>query len=240
MNEENLIKYYNKFNENKRLDHRHGIVEFNTTINYILKYLKKDNNILDVGAGTGKYSIYLDNLGYDVTAVELVKHNLAQIPKNIKSYQGNALDLSKFNDESFDIVLLFGPLYHLISLEEKIKAINEAKRVLKKDGLIFIQYYMRDYAIIKHGFINQNILSSLNNMDSNFNIISDNKDLYSYSTLKDINLLNEKCNLKRVKILTPDGLTDILRKDINKLTDEEFDLYLKYHLSVCEIGRAHV
>ena len=52
MNEENLIKYYNKFNEDKRLTHRHGIVEFNTTIKYIDEILKKIDNpkIIDVGA----------------------------------------------------------------------------------------------------------------------------------------------------------------------------------------------
>ena len=72
MNEENLIKYYNKFNEDKRLARRHGIVEFTTAMKYIVKYLKKMNNpkILDVGAGTGRYSIELERLGYDVTAVE--------------------------------------------------------------------------------------------------------------------------------------------------------------------------
>ena len=99
MNEENLITYYNKFNEDKRLTHRHGIVEFNTTIKYVLDILKTLDNpkIIDVGAGTGKYSIYLNDLGYDVTAVELVKHNLMTLKsknKDIKSYLGNATNLS--------------------------------------------------------------------------------------------------------------------------------------------------
>ena len=111
--------YYNKFNEDKRLTHRHGIIEFNTTIKYIDKILKNMNNpkIIDVGAGCGKYSIYLSDKGYDVTAIELVKHNLMTLKsknKNVKAYQGNALNLSKFKDNSFDMVLLFGPLYHLI------------------------------------------------------------------------------------------------------------------------------
>ncbi len=83
MNEKNLIDYYNKFNENKRLDRRHGIVEYTTAMKYIKKYLKKFKNpqIIDIGAGTGKYSIELANMGYNVTAVELVKHNLMTIKK---------------------------------------------------------------------------------------------------------------------------------------------------------------
>ena len=108
MNERELINYYNKFNEDKRLSRRHGIVEFETAIKYINMYLSnfKDAKILDVGAGTGRYSMYFSNLGYDVTAVELVKHNLRVLEKNcpsVKSYLGNAIDLSSFKSNSFEI-----------------------------------------------------------------------------------------------------------------------------------------
>lgn len=241
MNEQELKEYYNKFNENKRLTRRHGIVEFKTSTKYINKYLKEFTNpkILDIGAGTGIYSGYFSNLGYDVTAVELVKHNFKQIKKNypkVKSYLGNALNLSKFKDNSFDIILLFGPLYHLISFEEKVKCINEAKRVLKQNGYIFISYYMNNYAIIKHGFLDKNILQSIkdNKVDKDFHIISNPTDLYSYSTLEDINTLNKTCNLKRINIISEDSLTDYFRKEINSLTEEEFNLYLQYHFSICE------
>ena len=149
MNERELVKYYNKFNEDKRLSRRHGIVEFETAIKYINMYLSnfKDAKILDVGAGTGRYSMYFSNLGYDVTAVELVKHNLRVLEKNcpsVKSYLGNAIDLSSFKSNSFDVVILFGPMYHLISFEDKVKALNEAKRVVKDNGYIFISYYIME------------------------------------------------------------------------------------------------
>ena len=153
MNENELIKYYNKFNEDKRLKTKHGQVEYLTAIKYIEKYLNKIKNpkLLDVGAGTGAYTIYFYEKGIDVTAVELIKHNLKVIQnynKDIKIHQGNAIDLSKFEDNSFDIVLLFGPMYHLIGMDDKIKAINEAKRIVKKNGLIYISYCLNEYAII--------------------------------------------------------------------------------------------
>ena len=79
-----LEKYYNKFNEEKRLNSRHGQVEYLTSMKYIHKYLEKKENakILDVGAGTGRYSVQLANEGYDVTAVELVKYNLGILKAN--------------------------------------------------------------------------------------------------------------------------------------------------------------
>ena len=233
MNEELLKNYYNKFNEDKRLKSRHGIVEFNTSIKYILKYLEQFSNpkILDLGAGTGRYSGYLSSLGYDVTAVELIKHNYKSITINyplVKAYLGNALDLSKFSDKSFDLIIMFGPIYHLHSTDEKVKALSEAKRILKDNGIIFVCYYMNDYAIIKHGFIDGFINEKENNYDSNFKINEDENELYSYSRLEDINKLNELVKLERIDIFTQDLLTDYFRKEINKMDEDTFNKYLDY------------
>lgn len=241
MNEEELIKYYNKFNEDKRLETKHGKVEFLTAMKYIHKYLKDFDNpkIIDIGAGTGKYSLKLFDEGYDITAVELVKHNLRVIEKknkDLKSFLGNATDLSKFDDESFDIALLFGPMYHLISEKEKLKALNETKRILKKGGLIFISYCMNEYSVITYGFIENNILKCIKEdmLDKDFNVISKNNDLYSYVRIEDINDLKEKTNLKRVKIIAQDGCTEYLKSTMNKMDDETFNEFLNYHFSTCE------
>jgi ubiquinone/menaquinone biosynthesis C-methylase UbiE len=240
MNEEELIKYYNKFNEDKRLNTKHGMIEFKTSIKYILDYLQEDKlKVLDVGAGTGKYSLYLDNLGYDVTAVELVKHNLRVLESkntNVKCYQGNATSLTKFSDNSFDMVLLFGPMYHLIGMDEKIQALKEAKRVVKENGIIMISYCMNEYAVITHGFIDNNIREAINNkeIDKDFHIISKDKELYSFVRLEDINYLKDSVGLKREKIIAQDGPTEYIKKVINKMNDEELELFFKYHLATCE------
>lgn len=235
MNEENLVKYYNKFNEEKRLNSKHGQVEFLTAIKYINEYIKDNDKIIDIGAGTGKYSKYFYDKGYDVTAVELVKHNLRQIEKkNIKCFLGNATNLKKIEDNSYDITLLFGPLYHLISMEDKLKALLEAKRITKPNGYIFISYCMNEYAIIEHGFIDNNILNELDQIDENFKINPKEDDLYSFVRLEDINYLKDKANLSRVKIISQDGPSEYIKKTINKMDDETFDLYLKYHFKICE------
>lgn len=240
MNEENLIKYYNKFNEDKRLKTKHGKVEYMTAMKYINFYLKKYKNpkILDIGAGTGAYSVPLSEK-YDVTSVELVKHNLKQIEKkskNIKLIHANATELSMLSDGEYDIILLFGPMYHLISMEDKIKALNESKRLLKDNGLIFISYCMNEYAVITHGFKENYILECIKNkeIDNNFKIVSNDKDLYSYVRLDDINYIKNKCNMKRKKIVAQDGPTEYLKKEINNMDNNTFNIFFKYHLSTCE------
>ena len=130
-----LENYYGKFCEDKRLLSRHGQVEYTTSMKYIHKYLKPEDRILDIGAGTGRYSVALSNEGYQVDAIELVKYNLGVLKakkSNVKAYQGTALDLSRYQDNTFDITLLFGPMYHLFSYEDKLKALDAAIAQIEK------------------------------------------------------------------------------------------------------------
>lgn len=241
MNENELINYYNKFNEDKRLTTKHGKVEYLTAMKYIHEYLKEYDNpsIIDIGAGTGAYSISLANEGYNVTAVELVKHNLRVIEKNsskVKAYQGNALYLSRFNDNNFDITILFGPMYHLISMDDKIKALNEAKRITKENGLIFISYCMNEYALLTYGFKENNIIECIKNntVDNSYHITPKDNDLYSMVRLEDINYLKDQTNLKRIRIIAQDGPSEYMKDIINKMDDEVFKYYLDYHYKTCE------
>lgn len=236
-----LELYYNKFNEDKRLTRRHGYVEFVTSMKYIHKYLEEFNNpkILDIGAGTGRYSVALAEEGYDVTAVELVKYNLGILKKknsSVKAYQGNATKLSRFEDESFDLTLLFGPMYHLYSHEDKLKALNEAKRVTKKGGIILVAYVMNEYSVITYGFKQNNIKECMENnkLTKDFHTISSKEDLYDYVRIEDINKLNEEAGLEREIIISADGPADYLRQTLNAMDDEAYRLFIEYHLATCE------
>lgn len=239
-----LEQYYNKFNEEKRLNSRHGQVEFITSMQYIHAYIPKDKEknevkILDIGAGTGRYSVPLAEEGYDVTAVELVKYNLGilkQKNSNVKALLGNALKLSKLADESYDITLLFGPMYHLFGMEQKLQALKEAKRVTKKGGIILVAYCMNEYSVITYAFKENHLMECVrdNRFTDTFRTISDEKDLYDYMRLEEITFLVESAGLKRIKIVSPDGPANYLRPVLNKMTEEEFEYFMKYHLATCE------
>lgn len=242
-----LELYYNKFNEEKRLDSRHGQVEFVTSMKYIHQYLesleqikpKSEIKILDVGAATGRYSVPLAEEGYDVTAVELVKHNLARLKakgSSVKAYQGNAMKLKRFEDNSFDVVLVFGPMYHLHEKEEKLKALAEAKRVVKPDGFIFVAYIMNEYSVITYAFKEKHILEGMENgmLDENFHCTKKANDLYSFVRTEDIKALNEEVGLERKQVIAADGAANYIRPFLNALNEQEFGFFIEYHLATCE------
>lgn len=242
-----LELYYNKFNEEKRLDSRHGQVEFITSMKYIHKYLeviqqdkpKSEIKILDVGAATGRYSVPLAEEGYDVTAVELVKHNLARLKAKgsaVKAYQGNAMKLRRFEDNSFDVVLVFGPMYHLHEREEKIKALSEAKRVVRPDGIVFVAYIMNEYSVITYAFKEKHITEGMKNgmLDENFHCTKTANELYSFVRTEDIESLNLEVGLERIQVIAADGAANYIRPFLNALDEEEFRYFIEYHLATCE------
>lgn len=235
-----LEQYYNKFNEDKRLLSRHGQVEFFVTMKKIEDFLNgKKMKVADIGAGTGRYSEALANLGCEVTAVELVKKNVRTIEercKDITVFQGNATNLKTLPSATFDITLLLGPMYHLFTLEDKLKALEEAKRITKPNGHIFVAYCMNDYSVITFAFKEGNLkqVISQNKLDSSFKTHTTEDDLYSYDTLPVIDEIQQKSGLARVKIFSPDGPTDYMRQTINKLDEEDFSIYKNYVLSIAE------
>jgi SAM-dependent methyltransferase len=248
-----LEAYYNKFNEEKRLNSRHGQVEYRISMKYIHIYLdeaakrlggsgtdcRSQIRLLDIGAGTGRYSVALAEEGYDVTAVELVRYNLGVLKKkasSVKAMQGNALNLKKLESASYDVTLLFGPMYHLFGFEQKLRALSEARRVTKPNGVILVAYCMNEYSVITYGFKERNVLSCMaeERFTEDFKTISSPDKLYDYMRIEDIDALNEAAGLRRIKILSPDGPANYIRPFLNQLTDEEFELFVRYQMAVCE------
>lgn len=140
-----IIEYYNSGKEIDRLQKGIGKIEFVRTKEIISRYLPSQKQVIyDIGGGTGEYSRWLSQLGHEVHLLELapkavvcakeINTNLTNPIFNIEV--ADALSLNRPN-ESVDIVLLMGPLYHLIRRSNRLKALQEARRVLKTGGIIF-------------------------------------------------------------------------------------------------------
>ena len=163
MENQYLIDFYTRIDEDGRLTRRFGSVEFLTTMRYIEKYLKPGDRIIEIGAATGRYSHTLARMGYKVDAVELLEHHIdifnknTQADEDITITQGNAMDLTGFLNDTYDITLILGPLYHLYNQEDKRQVISEAIRVTKPGGIIFAAYVVTDACLLDEGFKRGNI-----------------------------------------------------------------------------------
>ena len=247
-----LTKFYENYDEEGRLLSRHGSVEFLTTMRYIEKYLKPGMRILEIGAATGRYSHTLARMGYAVDAVELVQHNvdifnsLTQPGENITIRQGDARDLSAFESETYDIVLLLGPMYHLFTTEDQHQAISEALRVTKKGGILFTAYCSNDSTIVCYGF-GRGLLRDPHyqaQMDPvSFKVDIDPAELFVLFRKCDVERLMAAYPVTRLHFVGSDMATNYMREAVDAMDDEFFDLYLRYHFATCErpdlVGASH-
>lgn len=240
-----LIDFYNTYDEESWLREKHGLVEFLTTMRYIEKYIKPGDKVLEIGAGTGRYSHALARKGYGVNAVELVEHNIDIFRENmladekISITQGNALDLSEYSDGSYGITLLLGPLYHLYNQEDKQQAIFEAIRVTKQGGIIFAAYVISDGCLLDEGFNRGNINVGEYIKDGlldaqTFAAKSEPKDLFELVRKEDIDELMADFPVTRLHYVASDGCALLLREAIDAMDDDGFQVYMRYHFSTCE------
>ena len=232
---------YNNYVEDTRLTRtRKGQLEYFTTMTYIHKYLKKGMRILEVGAATGRYSIQLAKEGYKVNAIELVEHNLevlkanARGVKNIVAEQGDALDLTRFDDDTFDMVLVLGPMYHLYSKKDQIQAVNEAIRVCKPNGIIMFAY-LTDGSIVFDWGTEGNMKEIKKQLNPDFSVKQRPQDLFISFTIYNFEKLLIKTGTTKLHQVATDGIIPICENNPNfKMDDEDFEILKQYHLATCE------
>ena len=235
-----LNEYYNNYDEDSRLikDKAHK-VEFITTTTYIEKYLKKNDRILEVGAGTGRYSINYAEKGYRVDSVELIERNLeilkSKITKemNINAIQGNCLNLGMYEDNTFDITLILGPLYHLYIEKDIKQAINEAIRVTKKGGKIFFAFIPDDAVVISYGIRGRHIKDLKRLVDENWKVPKIPEEIFATYRIDEFENLINDFKIKEIELIATDSIASNMALYVNDFDEEEFNLFIDYHLKNC-------
>ena len=221
---ENIIEFYESYDEEGRLFRTKAhMVEYLVTIRYFDRLFKPGSRILDACAGAGRYSFYLAEKGHAVTACDLVKHNVDIIKSNPKAgilddiFVCNALDLSRFNENSFDIVLCMGALYHVNSDDLRQKIISESARVCKPGGIVVLAY-----------------LSANKSGDFIFPTPRPEFDgIFFNSVPSEIEGMAIKSGLKKLHHLSTRASSHN-EDNLNELSDEDFLMYMEHLYQNCE------
>ena len=239
-----LEEFYRNNNEEGRLLSQHGQVEYLTTSKYIHACISdiQQPSILEVGAGTGRYSVSLAKEGFRVTAVEPVSHHLEILKSKLDGseaitvLQGNALDLSFLPDESFDVTMLLGPMYHLHTKEEKLRALSEAVRVTRPGGYILAAYCMNEPTVIQYLFASHHLqeVAERDMQTSGWHWRHAPKDLFDFVRTEDIAALDAELPVRRVKLVATDGAAVYQQANIDAMDEETFAMWMNYHFAICE------
>lgn len=240
--QEIVSDFYGQYDENNRLQRsRHGQLEYYTTMQYIHRYAKKGSKVLEVGAGTGRYSISLAKEGMAVSAVELVESNLATLRENgkevdfLQSYQGDGVNLSRFSDDSFDMTLVFGPMYHLYEEDDIHKAINEAIRVTKPGGIVMFAF-ISVYAIMYANYLQGNWAAGQEeNFTADYQVRHFKEQLFTGYDVTEFEGLFRGKPVEWITTVAVDGLLEPIedRADFS-IKDEDFEQFAKWHLMFAE------
>ena len=240
-----LSEHYGKREEENRLASKHGSVEFLTTMRYVEKYSRPGDRIIEIGAGTGRYSHALARAGRAVDAVELVEHNIEIFKRNtqpgetVSVTRGDARDLGAFGDETYDAALLLGPMYHLFSEEDKLRALGEALRVTKRGGVLFVAYIISDASILFNGFGGRafdvaGFIANGHIDPATFAARSEPKLIFELTRKENIDMRNAMFDVERLHYVASDGCSAVIGDAIDAMNDAAFDLYIRYHFATCE------
>jgi SAM-dependent methyltransferase len=138
--DEEIRAYYETGEELGRLERGYWRLEFARTKELLLRYLPPPPaRVLDVGGGPGVYAEWLADAGYDVKLLDVTPLHVRKARQRgagrFVAEEGDARALAE-PDRSYDVVLLLGPLYHLLERGDRVGALTEARRVLRPRGLL--------------------------------------------------------------------------------------------------------
>ena len=242
-----VVESYEKYKEEDRLTTNNARrIEFFTTIRVFESIFPKNSKILDCASGTGIYSFFLAEKGYDVTATDITPRHIKYIDKELKSKPFkmhtavlDATDLSKFKNETFDIVLNMGPFYHLIDMELRKKCMQECLRVLKKGGIL-VTTYISCYFVFPFvstsdtKYLNEELANQLFN--TGIQRHDDPNCFWTDTYYASPDEMEKYYNEKSIEILehfAQDGISPILSTVIDSLNETQFKTWCNYHYLSC-------
>ncbi|GAL34034.1 biotin synthesis protein bioC [Vibrio maritimus] len=242
-----LIAQYTDADEHSRLTRQYiAQLEYDTTMHLLNGYLGKGKDVCELGAATGRYSLEFASQGCNVTAVELVPDQVRILKENalkqglvLDVYEGNACHVPFIEDESQDLCVILGPLYHLKTVHERQQAIQEAKRILKPGGVLAIAYISKFFVagLFAQRFSHLITPEVLDELNSKGTVSCDEADSFFqvgyFASPGEMETLVTQSGFSILLHAATDSFSRYLDSGVNSLTPSQYQAWLSYHLSTC-------
>lgn len=227
-----IVSNYNRYDEDKRaFGSRAEQLEFIYTKKLIEQYVTPSKTVIELGCGTGYYGLYLSDKCKSFYGVDLTPRNIDRFKekiterklKNVNASVGDATSLPEINDNSFDIVLNFGPMYHLSQLERQ-KTILESKRICKDGGIILFAYINKIGAYLR-ACLDEKMKSRYPNKQANERVLVEGvddimPDIFFYTMPEDV---EHEVMENGLTVLKNAGVSfDFNAGDVNIMTNEQY------------------
>ncbi|MFI3206737.1 MAG: class I SAM-dependent methyltransferase [Clostridia bacterium] len=234
--DENSLKEWNRLNVHP--------FEFVFTTHIMDKYIKPTHSILDIGGGPGRYSINYAKKGCDVTLIDLSDGNIQLAKDKAKEqnlefpmFVSNCLNIGDMELKKYDHVFLMGPLYHLLDMEDRIKAVNLAIERLKPGGILYCSFIL-DFAGIIYdlkngpGFLpedlgNQSTKKLIDSITTGTEYSGPAFTSAFFINQKQIEPFMNKFNLEKLHLFGQEGILALNENQIKTFPKEEFDLWIE-------------
>jgi len=237
---ENVLAHYDDYTQragedNRATSSRSASLEFHYTKKILGGYISKDNRILEVGCATGYYGLHFSSKCKEYVGIDLFPHHIDIFQRKIKESDltnlscrvGDATNLNGVEDNSFDVVLCLGPMYHLpADMRELVFA--ECNRVCKPGGVVAFAYVNKIgtyFGVCLHDAgRNKYPNKKANDMVLKEGINDDNAPFF-FSTPEEMEAGASRHGLAKIRSAGLDffNLTGIA----DKMDDEKFEAYLE-------------
>jgi SAM-dependent methyltransferase len=157
-NSERTAQFFHAYGEQEWLRFESGRTPHGslaTHIEMLEAYVHAGDRVLDAGAGPGRFTLELRRLGAEVTALDISPgqlESLRQRVPHVEAILGDVTDLSRFEDDSFDVAVCFGgPLSYVV--DDAPQAVAELARVTKPGGHVLVSVMGLAGAVIHYASI---------------------------------------------------------------------------------------
>lgn len=241
-------EYYDRHvdREWQRLD-RHR-TEFAVTIRAIEDSLPPPPaDLIDVGSGPGRYSIELAKRGYSLTMVDISSDSLNkanEVAREIgvkfkETIHADALNLGTLNLIEYDAALLMGPLYHLLTFEERYRTVKEILSVLKPLGLVFVSFItrfapFRQAASDEQEWLPENLEYAYEVLKTGIHNEGTEFPQAYFAHPSEIKPFMESCGFKTLRILGCEGILAGHEEGVNQLQGEQWQAWVEFNYHIAE------